>query len=185
MSEYLLRKVWRQMHRRCECPRDQRYERYGGRGITVCEDWNDFSVFLNWALSSGYSKGLSVERIDNDGNYEPSNCRWATPKEQANNTERNHRIEWNGENHTIAEWSEITRISEGTIWRRIYSGWTPERALTENIRQTTIEYNGEIRRLADWSRMTGLAENTIVRRLQRGWSVEDALTKKSQRGKSI
>lgn len=182
-SDYLLLKVWRQMHRRCNNVFDQRYERYGGRGIVVCDEWHDFDVFKDWAYNNGYAQGLSIERNDNDGPYAPWNCRWATPKEQANNTGRNHRVEWNGETRTISEWSEITGISEGTIWRRLELGWTAERALTENIRKTVIEYNGETRSLSEWSRLTGLAENTISRRIQRGWSVEDALTKKSLRGK--
>ncbi len=181
-SDYLLRKVWMQMFRRCYSPEDQRYHRYGGRGIKVCAAWLRFEAFRDWAYSNGYAEGLSIDREDNDGDYCPENCRWTTPKEQANNTERNHVLEWNDETHTLAEWSEITGIPQTTIWKRVKLGWTPEKTLTKGVRKTLLEYKGETRTLAEWSRITGLADNTISRRLQRGWSIEDALTKNSQRG---
>lgn len=73
-----LYRVWHSMIQRCESPADQNYPRYGGRGILVCEEWHKFSTFRSWAESSGYAKGLYIDRRDNDGNYEPSNCRWVT-----------------------------------------------------------------------------------------------------------
>ena len=85
--------VWDSMRSRCFTVSNKDYESYGGRGITVCNEWNDFSAFREWALTNGYKEGLSIDRIDNDGNYEPSNCRWATAHEQRiNQRPRKRRI---------------------------------------------------------------------------------------------
>ena len=132
--------VWRAMKRRCYYKKDSRYENYGGRGITVCDEWkDDFQAFYNWAMTNGYREGLSIDRIDVNGNYEPVNCRWATDKEQANNTRSNHFLTYNGETHTISEWAEIVGMKRDTLKRRIYSGWTIEKALTEPVKQRSAD----------------------------------------------
>ena len=100
------------MKQRCYKPNHPAYKNYGGRGIKVCDEWlNDFKAFYNWARKCGYSHKLTLDRINNNGNYEPSNCRWATRKEQANNTRSNIRYTVGEETHTIAEWSRIIKVN--------------------------------------------------------------------------
>lgn len=123
--------IWRGMKQRCYNPKTNRYKNYGGRGICVCDEWkNDFQSFYNWAISSGYSDDLTIDRINTDGNYEPGNCRWATVKQQANNRTSNNIVEFNGESHTLTQWSEITGIKMATIWARLQKGWSVSDALT-------------------------------------------------------
>lgn len=114
--------IWKNMNARC---RDMNNESYGGRGITVCKDWqNDFKNFYNWAVENGYSESLTIDRIDVNGNYCPENCRWATDKEQARNTRYNRIFEYNGETKCLAEWCEVFGIIYNTAFSRISRGAT-------------------------------------------------------------
>lgn len=122
--------IWRTMKARCEDPNSHKYHAYGGRGITVCEEWlNSFESFYDWATASGYRDDLSIDRINNDGNYCPENCRWATAKEQANNTRRNRLLTYNGETHTVAEWAKIVGITKTALYHRLSRGWSVKEAL--------------------------------------------------------
>lgn len=125
---------------RCYRKNAANYKDYGGRGITVCEEWHDIRLFEKWAETNGYKKGLSIERINTNGNYSPENCKWATPKEQCNNRRNTRYLTRDGETHTISEWAEITGIKRSTINSRVCRGWTSERALTKgDMRSATAD----------------------------------------------
>lgn len=117
------------MCNRCSNPKDKFYKDYGGRGIEVCDEWrHNSTAFLEWAMANGYADDLTIDRIDNNGNYCPENCRWATLKEQANN-KRKHTITYNGETHTVKEWASITGLHYATIHKRIKKGLTIKEVL--------------------------------------------------------
>lgn len=129
--------VWNTMRHRCYNPRNWKYKDYGGRGITVCEEWrNNFPNFFNWAMAYGYQEGLTIDRIDVNGNYEPTNCRWATLKQQARNKTNNKMITYNGETKSLVEWCEYLGLQPyyDTIGARIRVGWDVERAFTQPIK---------------------------------------------------
>ena len=129
--------IWTNIKQRCNNPNDPRYDDYGGRGILICNGWvHSYESFRDWAMSHGYSDDLSIDRIDVNGNYEPSNCKWSTIKEQQNNMRSNRLLTYKGETHTISEWSEITGINKSTIRKRIdRSGWSIEKSLTTIVYQ--------------------------------------------------
>ena len=111
-----LYQIWQGLKGRCYNPHNARYARYGGRGIKVCAEWeNDFSAFYSWAMEHGYSDALTIERIDNDGNYDPDNCMWATAKQQARNRKSNIEIKIGNATKTLTEWCEIFQLDYGTV----------------------------------------------------------------------
>ena len=113
--------VWTGIKQRCLNPNSDNYIRYGGRGITICDEWkNDFLCFEKWAIENGYNENLTIDRIDVNGNYCPENCRWITHKEQSNNLRTNHIETYEGVMKTIPQWSELLKVSEYTIrdWAR-------------------------------------------------------------------
>jgi len=128
--------AWHDMLQRCENPNFTTYKDYGGRGIRVCEEWHDAKIFIDWALANGWREGLTIDRINNNGNYEPSNCRWVTRKEQARNKRNNHLITFNEKTQPMAQWAEEVDIGSCTLRYRINNlHWPIERALTEPIHE--------------------------------------------------
>lgn len=125
-----LYRIWIGMRSRCGNEKSNAFRYYGGRGITVCEEWqNSFETFRDWALSNGYRDDLTIDRINVNGGYCPENCRWATMKTQLNNTRVNKRITWNGEEKTVAQWAEETGIADSTIRARMRRGNAAETLL--------------------------------------------------------
>jgi len=128
MSRTKVYAVWRAMLQRCENPKAQRYSMYGARGIRVCKRWHVFENF--YADMGPPPKGRSIERKNNDGNYTPSNCYWATAKEQAANLQRTRRLTYAGRTMNIAEWARETKQPPLRIWQRLNRGWSVGDALT-------------------------------------------------------
>ena len=123
-------RIYAKIKRRCLVKNDPAYPSYGGRGIHMCDEWlNSFDAFSEWAYSNGYDDSLTIDRIDNDGDYCPENCRWASVKTQNNNQRRNVKYTYMGETKTLASWCEKMNISYGRTWWRINSGWSFEEAV--------------------------------------------------------
>ena len=123
---------WQMMRQRCLNPKATGYDKYGGRGITICPEWDTFEQFLADA-GERPAPGCSLDRINVDGNYEPGNVRWSTQQGQCNNLRKNRFIEYQGRRLTCAEWGRETGISRNVILSRLDLGWSPERILTEPV----------------------------------------------------
>jgi len=129
-SKHIFHSLWRSIKDRCYNINNNSYGIYGGRGIYVCDEWkNNPKNFIEWSLSNGYEKGLSIDRINNDGNYEPSNCRFTNMKNQSRNKRNNIKYK----DKTVAEWSEILNKNPQTIYSRIKKGISIEKAIFDNV----------------------------------------------------
>ena len=132
-----LYRIWCHMKERCYYPNSDHYYLYGGRGITVCDEWKDnYLSFRTWAMNNGYQDELTIDRIDSNGNYEPLNCRWATHMEQQHNLRTNVNITYKNETHCVAEWARISGIREETIRKRYKKGLPLEQ----------VFFNGKLRK---------------------------------------
>jgi hypothetical protein len=123
--------VWCSMKSRINCENDKAYKNYGGRGIKICDEWYDFIKFFQWANENGYKKGLTIDRIDNNGNYEPSNCRWITYLVQQNNRRTNHLINYNGESLTMADFCRKYKLRYSLFNVRLHEGQAIEQAMQD------------------------------------------------------
>lgn len=151
-QRHILQQKLCDMKRRCYNPEEKIYKDYGGRGIKVCDEWMDkkegHSNFQKWAVENGWEEGRSIDRIDVNGNYEPNNCRWATPEEQANNRRNNNYVTINGVTKTTSEWARQIGISQNAFTGRINSGWTGEELLKPKfkpLKMSKAEMAKEIR----------------------------------------
>jgi hypothetical protein len=130
-----LYKIWEAMKRRCGSPACGHYARYGGRGIRVCAEWAEsFDAFRAWAMANGYADHLTIERRNNDGHYEPSNCTWATQKEQARNQSTNRHVTYHGRLLTVGALAEEVGLPATALKQRLFKhGWPLERAVSEPL----------------------------------------------------
>ena len=192
LYRHKLYNVYHSMKQRCLNAKDYRYKDYGGRNITICDEWLDedgFVNFSNWAFENGYADGLSIDRIDNNGNYCPDNCRWTDNTVQLNNTRHNKWVTYNGESHTYAEWERILNngVKQTDISVRINKlGWSVEKALLTPIQakekpelydwDETIIHNNEKKTAKEWCAKVGLSRDNYRSRIKLGWTKEKAAT---------
>ena len=128
-----LYQAWWSMKSRCLNPKHRSYPRYGGRGITICDEWLDFPTFRQWASEHNWQKGLQIDRVDNDGNYCPENCRFVTPKENANNRSNCRMLTFNGKTQSVSKWADELGYEPNVIYLRLRMGWPVERTLTAPV----------------------------------------------------
>lgn len=195
--------IFSAMKKRCYDPNCKSYKNYGGRGITICEEWlnpertviigththrvtKGFVAFKEWAINNGYADNLTIDRIDVNGNYSPENCRWATPKEQQNNTRKNLLVTYKDETKTLPQWCEELGINYFRTRNRIFiQHWSVEKAfeMKEDASSKNITYKGKTQSIADWCRELNLSPYAVRNRLRRGWTVEEAFGTKERRYK--
>lgn len=195
--------TYRSMMCRCYNPKSANYGRYGGRGIKVCEEWHKIEMFEEWVKKSNFKPGLSIDRIDSNGDYSPNNCKWSTPKEQANNRTNTVYLDIGGVKMSVSDWSAKSGINRNTLIERYYDGVRGHDLLRkpqdtkfrngynrysekrkhysdypQNKKPTmAVKYvaNGEEHTLREWSELTGISIATMYGRIQRGWSVEKSV----------
>jgi hypothetical protein len=174
------------MRQRCNNPRCKEYRNYGARGISICKEWDEFIGFYNWAMANGYKEDLTLDRIDNDGNYEPNNCRWVSMEVQENNKRTNVYYIINGEKMTLSQCSKKYDISRNSLYYRInVLNYSPEKAVEELLykkehpeefdNHSYVIYNGEKMTAADCARLTNVKRNSLVKYTKKGLSANEAI----------
>jgi len=191
MERYRLRSRWVKMLSRCEDPDYPQYKDYGGKGIKVCKDWHDFNKFYIWCLNNGVKSYLFLDRIDNDADYKPSNCRFVTRKENNNNKSNNTYLKAFGEEKTLSQWVDDKRckVEYATLQKRLRLGWESEDAISIKSGQGGRAYKpkkqskfykafGESKTLFEWSKDDRCEPSYKMlwqRVEQLGWQIEDAI----------
>lgn len=168
-SHTRLHNIWLEMRRRCQKEYDPSYKRYGGRGITVCEAWENYEIFAKWARENGYAENLSIERKDVNKGYCPENCMWIPFSKQARNRTTTYWVEYQGDRMSLAEAAEKAGLPYKQVWYRINrSGWSVEKALSTPLKRPP--------ELLEKCKEYGLDYKFVYRRIHMyGWSEEDAL----------
>ena len=167
-------RVWLGMKQRCDNPNEKFYAHYGGRGIVVCKRWQKFENFLA-DMGPKPDGAHSIDRKDNNGDYKPSNCRWSTWVEQANNKRNNRVLEYQGRRQTVSEWARELGLKASTLHRRLGIGWSAADVLTRP-KFGMVAFDGRVQSIHDWAKEVGISAGTIYKRLQYGWPMDKALT---------
>lgn len=139
-----LYRIWENMRSRCNYSGNTSYKNYGGRGIRVCLEWQNYEIFRDWALNHGYAENLTIDRIDVNGNYCPENCRWISLKQQGRNKTSNHLLTLGGKTQCIIDWCDELNLNPNTLRKRLRLGWSVEKALLTPVKtnKTKGEKNG-------------------------------------------
>ena len=177
-----LKSIYNGMRLRCYNENNVNYKYYGGKGVTICDEWLlSFENFFDWAINNGYNENLTIDRIDSEKEYSPDNCKWSTKKEQAYNRSISVKLTLNGRTMYMTEWAEELEIDKKILSWRYNNGWSDEEILTRprDYKENKLTLNGETHSMSEWSRITGIKVATISYRIKKGWSVEDTLTKSS------
>ena len=162
--------AWQNMKDRCFNPNHKRYSDYGGRGISMCDRWLNLDNFLA-DMGSRPTAKHSIDRIDNNDDYSPKNCKWSTHVEQKNNKRNNHLITIDDVTLTIAQWAKKMGYNESVIWRRLEAGWSEYDAVMTPVHiDKLITIKNETRTIAQWTTEKGYGESVIHDRLKMGWS---------------
>lgn len=177
--------IWKGIKVRTHNTHHKDYKYCGAKGITICDEWDkSYEAFKEWALNNGYRDDLTIDRIDNSGNYCPENCRWADLYTQANNKSNNHLITYNGKTQNMTQWAREIGVRRELIKDRLKSGWSVEDALTkrkcelwERKDNRLLTYDGKTMTVSQWAKEIGVNRSTLSHRInERGWTVERALT---------
>ena len=181
-----LRRIYYNIKQRCYNPKFPKFNDYGGRDISVCDEWkNNIDSFIKWALENGYKDEFSIDRINNDGNYCPENCRWADNETQANNKRTNHYIIYKGKKYTVTTFCKAFNLNRDIINQRInrYGYTNPELLLKKSLtgyKQRTIfaTINGERKSIVEWCEQLNLNYSSVYNRIHSyGFTPEEAITK--------
>lgn len=160
-----LQRIYYGMKKRCYNPNEACYKYYGARGIKICDKWllNGSRTFCEWALANGYKDNLTIDRINNNGDYCPENCRWVTMKEQSNNTRRNKIITVDGQSHTLSEWADITGINYGTLKsraKRKISNFLSQELLSNHPIQKIAQFDFDGNLIKIWDSLIQIQKET-------------------------
>lgn len=171
--------IWRNMLERCDNSNRNDRKYYHDKGITVCEEWRDYKKFEEWSFDNGYADNLTIDRIDENGNYEPNNCQWITMREQQRKKLGNIWIEYNGETKILTDWAREYGINRATLQSRLEMGYTFDEALKKKprINRTSIvvSYNGEEMNITQLSEKLGVSVSLISKELKKGIVIEEVI----------
>lgn len=185
-----LRKIFTHIKQRCYNPKREAYKHYGGRGIKVCKYWLDNPLnFYIWSLHNGYSDNLTIDRIDNDGDYSPENCRWVDIKTQSNNKRTNKKIEIYNKIYTIATFCDTFNLNRNTVWSRLQNGKKDFGELSAIVpvgkKRKYLTIDGETKSIIEWCELYNIKKTTVMNRIKiYGYSPKEALTKPLRNGKN-